>query len=420
MDPDTTDREGCPMHRLDPAGGSPHEANARWLAEGATARVLMPGDVPGAMVLGHAALKEFLCSPEVSKSPANFAELQRGHVPDGWPLSGIALGRSMLNADGAEHRRLRSAVGNTFTRGRIRALRPAVEALVDRLLEEMRDAAESSPEGIVDLRARFALPLPLEVICELLGVPVAVRARLNELSSSLINTDADPARVVAANQELMAMLGAIVAERAAQPEDDLITELVARGADPAQLSPEEVTATLRTLFVAGHETTMGLIMNAVRALCAHREALDLVRRGKAGWTAVVEETLRWDGPVSYFPLRYPTKDMDVAGVRIEAGTAVLAGYTAAGRDPAAYGPDADRFDVARDERVELLSFGYGPHYCPGAPLARLEAEVALSRLFERFPDLDMAVGEEELVYSRSFIGNNVVELPVRLGRDTAV
>ena len=246
-------------------------------------------------------------------------------------------------------------------------------------------------------------------------MPVEVRGRLHDLSSLLINTDIEPAQMLAASTEMMAMLSAIVADRTAQPQEDLISELVARAADPAVLNTEEVTATLKTLFVAGHETTMGLVMNAVRALCAHREALDLLKRGKATWPAVVEETLRWDGPVSYFPLRYPTKDMDVAGHCIEAGTAVLAGYSAAGRDPAAYGPDADRFDVTRDERVELLAFGYGPHYCPGAPLARLEAEIALSRLFERFPTWERPVGEEELVYSHSFVGNVVVELPVRLG-----
>jgi 2-hydroxy-5-methyl-1-naphthoate 7-hydroxylase len=415
MEPEVTAQEGCPRHRLDPLGGSPHETNARWLSEGATAEVLMPGDVPGALVLGHAALKEFLSSVHVSKDPANFTEYQRGRVPAGWPLSTFSMARNMLNADGTEHRRLRAAVGSTFTRGRIKALRPIIEDLVDRLLDEMQEAASTSPDGVVDLRALFAVPLPLEVICELLGVPVAVRGRLHELSSLLINTDIEPAQMLAASKEMMAMLSAIVADRTEQPQEDLISELVARAADPAVLSTEEVTATLKTLFVAGHETTMGLLMNAVRALCAHREALDLLKRGKATWPAVVEETLRWDGPVSYFPLRYPTKDMDVAGRCIEAGTAVLAGYSAAGRDPAAYGPDADRFDVTRDERVELLAFGYGPHYCPGAPLARLEAEIALSRLFERFPDLEMAVGEEELVYSHSFVGNVVVELPVRLG-----
>lgn len=417
MEPDATAQDGCPRHRLDPLGGSPHGHNARWLAEGATARVLMPGDVPGAIVLGHAALKDFLASPDVSKSPANFAEYQAGRVPDGWPLSGFALPPSMLTADGAEHRRLRSVIGSTFTRGRIKALKPTVEQLVDRLLDDMARAAEAAPDGVVDLRTQFALPLPLEVICELLGIPEAARARLHEIASTLINTDVEPARVIAASQEMIALFGAIVAARTEQPEQDLLSEMIARTEDPSQLSPDEVIANLRSLFVAGHETTMGLVMNAVRALCGHRDALDAVKQGKASWLAVIDETLRWDDPVSYFPLRYPTKDIDVAGQRIEAGTAVLAGYSAAGRDPAAYGPDAERFDVTREERVELLAFGYGPHYCPGAPLARMEAEVALARLFERFPDLDMAVREDELEYSHTFVGNIVVALPVRLGVD---
>ena len=416
MEPDVT-QDGCPRHRLDPRGGSPHANNARWLTDGAAAHVMMPGDVPGALVLGHAALKGFLASPDVSKDPANFAEYQHGRVPDGWPLAGFALNRSMLTADGTEHRRLRSAIGNTFTRGRINALRPAVEQLVDRLLDQMEQAASAAPDGVVDLRTQFALPLPLEVICELLGVPKAARARLHEISSVVVNTDVEPAEVIAATQEMLATLRGIVVDRTEQPQpqQDVISDLIARAADPALLSPDEVTGTLRSLFIAGHETTMALLMNAVRALSAHPEALDLVRHGKATWAAVVEETLRWDGPVSYFPLRYPTKDLDVAGLRIEAGTAVLAGYTAAGRDPAAYGPDADRFDVTRDERVELMAFGYGPHYCPGAPLARLEAEVALERLYARFPELDLAVGEDELEYSHTFVGNLVVALPVRLG-----
>ncbi|MEY9893464.1 cytochrome P450 [Catenulispora sp. MAP5-51] len=423
MEPDATATnaaatpDACPMHRLDPLGGSPHAQNARWLAQGPTLRVVMPGDVPGAMVLGHAALKEFLASPDVSKNPANFAEYQQGRVPDGWPLSGFTLPRSMLTSDAAEHRRLRAVIGNTFTRGRIKALRPAVEALVERLLEEMAQAASDSPDGVVDLRSHFAVPLPLEVICELLGIPAAERARLHEIATLMVDTDVEPARVIAASQEMIAILAAIVAERTRQPRQDLLSEMIARTEDPEQLSVEELTATLRSLFIAGHETTMGLVMNAVRALCTHREELEAVRQGKASWPAVIEETLRWDDPVSYFPMRYPMKDMDIAGHCIEAGTAVLAGYSAAGRDPAAYGPDADRFDVRREERVELLAFGYGPHYCPGAPLARMEAEIALARLFERFPELDVAVSEAELEFSHTFVGNVVVALPVRLGAD---
>ncbi len=167
------------------------------------------------------------------------------------------------------------------------------------------------------------------------------------------------------------------------------------------------------MLVAGHETTLNLISNAVRALCTHRDQLALVLDGKATWSDVVDETLRWDGPVSWFPFRYPTRDLALGGTVIPQGTPVLAGYTAAGRDEAFHGADADRFDVTRPGVARHLSFGQGVHYCVGAPLARLEATIALERLFTRFPDLDLAVPEAELPRQRSFIGNSVEALPVR-------
>ncbi|MYV38141.1 cytochrome P450, partial [Streptomyces sp. SID1328] len=137
----------------------------------------------------------------------------------------------------------------------------------------------------------------------------------------------------------------------------------------------------------------------------------------ASWADVVEETLRWDSPVSYFPFRYPIRDLDVDGTTIPAGTPVLAGYSAAGRDKAVHGEDAGRFDVTRPARadaVRSLSLGHGAHYCPGAPLSRLEATVALERLFARFPDLELAVPEADLPRHASFVGNSVRELPGRL------
>ncbi len=127
----------------------------------------------------------------------------------------------------------------------------------------------------------------------------------------------------------------------------------------------------------------------------------------------MDETLRWDGPISWFPFRYPTRDLTVGGTVIARGTPVLAGYTAAGRDGAAHGPDADRFDLTRPTAARHLSFGHGAHYCVGAPLARLEATTALEQLFTRFPDLDLATPEDELPRQRSFIGNSVQALPVR-------
>lgn len=219
-----------------------------------------------------------------------------------------------------------------------------------------------------------------------------------------------------ANREMAALLGAVAAARAERPGDDLTSALIAtRDEDGDRLSQEELIGTLLLMVVAGHETTLALIANAVRALCAHRDQLDLVTSGEAGWSDAVEETLRWDAPVSFFPFRYPVRDLTVDGTVIPQGTPVLAGYSAAGRDPAAHGPDADRFDVTRPRRpdaVRHLSLGHGAHFCLGAPLARMEATIALERLFTRFPHLDVA--GTDLPYRSSFVGNSVRALPVRL------
>ncbi|MFJ3334545.1 cytochrome P450 [Streptomyces sp. NPDC086766] len=401
---------------MDPSGGCPHPVNARLLARGAVAPVVLPGEIDGAVVLGHEALKEFLAHPEVAKDARHFTALHEGRIPEGWPLLTFATVRGMTTADGTDHRRLRSLVSQAFTVRRVAELRPRVEALTDRLLDGLARAAEADGQ-VADLRRHFAMPLPMGVIGELLGVGAEHRDRLHALSSQVVATDLGPEQVVAANRELLAVLGAIAAAKAEQPGDDLIGALVAaRDEDGGRLSHEELIGTLVLMIVAGHETTLNLITNAVRALCGHRDQLGLVRAGTASWADVVEETLRWDAPVSYFPFRYPVRDLTVGGTVVPRGTPVLAGYSAAGRDPAVHGPDADRFDVtrpARPDAVRHLSLGHGAHYCLGAPLARLEATVALERLFTRFPELDLAVPEPQLASHAGFVGNSVRTLPVR-------
>ncbi|MDF3301381.1 cytochrome P450 family protein [Streptomyces tropicalis] len=402
---------------MDPAGGCPHAVNARLRTRGAVAPVVLPGEVEGAVVLGHEALKDFLAHPDVAKDPRHFTALHEGRIAEGWPLRTFATVRGMTTADGADHRRLRSLVSRAFTTRRVAELRPDVEALTDRLLDGLEGAAAAG-RGVADLRRHFAMPLPMGVIGELLGVDAEYRDRLHHLSSRVVATDLGPEEVLAANRELPALLGTIAAAKAAHPGDDLIGALIAaREEDGDRLAPEELIGTLVLMIVAGHETTLNLITNAVRALCAHRDQLALVRDGRAGWADVVEETLRWDAPVSYFPFRYPVRDLTVGGAVVRRGTPVLAGYSAAGRDPAAHGPDADRFDVTRSARPEAarhLSLGHGAHYCLGAPLARLEATVALERLFARFPELDIAVPEHALAPHAGFVGNSVRDLPVRL------
>lgn len=404
-------------HRLDPAGGCPHAVNARLLARGAVASVELPGGIEGMAVLGHEALKEFLQHPGVAKNARHFTALREGRIPEGWPLLTFATVPGMTTADGDDHRRLRSLAAGAFAPRRVAELRSRVEELTESLLDDLARAAAAG-DGVADLRRHFALPLPMGVICELLGVDMEFRDRLHRLGSLVVATDTAPAEAVAANRELVALLGEIAAAKAALPGDDLTSALLAaRDEGGDRLGEQELIGTLLLMIIAGHETTLNLITNAVRALCAHPEQLGLVRSGRASWADVVEETLRWDAPVSYFPFRYPVRDLTVAGTLIPAGTPVLAGYSAAGRDPAAHGPDADRFDVTRSARpgaVRHLSLGHGAHYCLGAPLARLEATVALERLFTRFPSLRLAVPEADLGPHAGFVGNSVRGLPVRL------
>ncbi|WP_431780349.1 cytochrome P450 family protein [Streptomyces chumphonensis] len=403
-----------PPHRLDPAGGCPHAANARFLAEGAVTRVLLPDDVEGAIVLGHQELKEFLSHPDVAKNARHFTALENGEIPDGWPLRTFATVQSMTTADGADHRRLRSLVSRAFTARRVEALRPRVEELTARLLDDLERAAAQSEDGTADLRRNFAMPLPMGVICELLGVDAEQGEQLHALSNRVVSTSLKPADVVAANQELLQVLAQVAAARAADPGDDLTSALIAaREEDGDRLSEPELIGTLMLMVIAGHETTLNLITNAVRALSGHPEQLDAVRSGKADWGDVVEETMRWDSPVSYFPFRYPTRDLTLDGTVIPAGTPVLAGYSGAGRDPRTHGADADVFDVTRTQ-VRHLSFGHGAHFCIGAPLARMEASLALEALFTRFPQLTVAVDETEIPRRGSFVGNSVPVLPVRL------
>ncbi|WP_406327744.1 cytochrome P450 [Streptomyces sp. NBC_00203] len=405
-------------HRMDPAGGCPHADNARLLARGAVAPVVLPGEVEGMAVLGHDALKEFLAHPDVAKGARHFTALSEGRIAAGWPLLTFATVRGMTTADGEDHRRLRSLVSKAFTARRVEELRPWIEELTEGLLDGLHRAAEEAG-GVADLRRHFALPLPMGVIGELLGVDAEYRDRLHQLSNQVVATDIGPEQAVAANRELVAVLGAVATARTEEPGTDLTSALIAaRDEEGDRLSQEELIGTLVLMIIAGHETTLNLITNAVRALCGHRDQLDLVTKGEASWADVVEETLRWDAPVSYFPFRYPVRDLTLDGTVIPQGTPVLAGYAAAGRDRAAHGPDADRFDVTRPGRTGAarhLSLGHGAHYCLGAPLARLEATIALERLFTRFPDLELALPEAELSRHSSFVGNSVRALPVRLG-----
>jgi cytochrome P450 len=189
--------------------------------------------------------------------------------------------------------------------------------------------------------------------------------------------------------------------------------IAAREEDGSRLNDEELVGTLHLMLGAGSETVMNLLSHAILALLTHPEQREMVASGQVGWDAVVEETLRVESPIAQLPFRFAVEDVELGGVTIRKGEPVLLSFTGVGRDPAVHGETADVFDITR-ENTTHLSFGHGTHFCLGAPLARLEASIALPRLFDRFPDMRLAVRREELEPQGTFIMNGHRAVPVYL------
>ncbi|MEW9553252.1 cytochrome P450 [Nonomuraea sp. NPDC050783] len=377
---------------------------------GPIAPVMLPGGVPAWLVTGYDAISEVLAGDDVlySKDARHFAALHDGRVPADWPMRQIIEGEHLLLKDGADHRRLRGLVNRAFTPARVRALAPRVQGLADELL----DGLAADGDG-ADLVRRYTEPLPITVICELFGVPPGDRARIRAWTRVLLSHDATPRAAGEAGSALPAYLAGHVELRRRAPAQDLTTGLIrAQDEDGARLSDNEMRWILWSVIVAGHETTMHLIANAVVALCADRDQLDRVRE-RGDWAAAVEEALRSRNSVVNTVPRYPLRDVRIAGAEVAAGEAVVVAFGASGTDPSRYGPRAERFDVTRDP-LPHLGFGRGTHFCLGAPLARLEARIALSALFTRFPRLRLAVPEPELVHTPSIITEGPRVLPVLL------
>jgi len=407
-------RPDVPLLTLDPEGRDHHGEAARLRAAGPVVRVALPGDVTAFSVTRHDLVAALVTDPRVSKDWRNWNAIRRGEIADDWPLIGMVKVTNMVTADGDEHRRLRKLVSQTFTPRRVEDMRPGVERIVEDLLDALPSHADSS--GAVDLRRHLAYPLPMRVISDLFGVPDHERPLLREAVDKIFRSDLDPAEVAANQVAVYQLLARVVEVRRDSPGEDLTSALItAREADPDALSEDELVGTLLVMLSAGHETTLSLIVNAVRALLTHPEQRALAQGGDAStWSAVVEETLRWDAPIGNFPFRYPMEDIEIAGVAIPAGEAIMAPYSAVGRDVTHHGPDADRFDITRTQQRHL-AFGHGPHACLGAALARLEANIALPALFARYPELALAEDPDRLVPVPSMFSNSTGTLPVRLG-----
>ena len=302
---------------------------------------------------------------------------------------GFPLGETptVLNSDPPAHGRLRGLVNRAFAPRRVEDLRPRIEEIAGDLL------ADARPGAPFDVATDFAQPLPIVVIAELLGVPASDRARLKAWSAAIAAaTDPlAPAPVLdgarRATAELVAYVGAVADERRARPADDLISALIEAEEDGRRLSRDELLAFSILLLLAGHETTTNLIANGTLALAEHPGEASRLRGDRSLLPSAVEELLRYDGPVQGV-VRFAAADAEAGGRRIEAGSTLLLLVGAANRDPEQF-PGPDALDIGREPNRHL-GFGRGVHFCLGAPLARLEAEIAFGRLLDRFGELRLA------------------------------
>ena len=377
---------------------------ARLRESGPVAEAWMPHYGRVWVVTGYAEVRAALTDPRLAKDVGRWPGGRRTR-----PSLATGVEAHMLHRDPPDHTRLRHLAQKAFTPRRA-ALRPRAQAIAAGLLHELDERAGGD---VVDLLAWYARPLPIAVICELLGVPAADREWLRDT----VYAYDDAAQHERVERDLAAYFTGLIAAKQAEPGDDLVSALVLARDDEADrasdgLSPGELLAMVYLLVMAGFDTTVNLIASGTLALLTHPGELERLRADPALAPAAVEELLRFTSPVNHANDRFTTEEVTIGGVTIPAGQWVFIAISSADRDPSQY-PAPDRLDLGRDTSGHV-AFGHGVHHCLGAPLARMEAEVALGALLPRFPGLSLAVPPEELRWRPVSLMNGLESLPVRL------
>ena len=318
-----------------------------------------------------------------------------------------AINQNMLFSDPPDHLRLRALVNQAFTSRRVERMAGQVQVAADDLLDQVRDQGEQ------DLIAVYAFPLPVIVICDMLGIPAVDRDEVSDWSQAIISPGRHHLTFSARRRRVRAFVDYVrqlLAERRQTPGDDLITALVQADQAGDRLSEEELSSMVALLLVTGHETTVNLIGNGLLALLQHPDQLALIKQDPALLENAIEELLRYDGPVETSTTRWARDDVKFRGHLIRRGDVVRVVLTSANRD-AAHFDEPDRLDVTRDANRHL-AFGHGIHYCLGAPLARLEGRIALETLFRRLPNLRLSIPANQLQWRSGVLFRGLERLPV--------
>jgi cytochrome P450 len=401
----------APSDKIDSGGGKCMYAQlAKFREQAPAVAVELPEGVVVWSITRGDIVKFLLLHPGVSRNLKNNVPMyEPGEVA--W-LSPWVDVESMSTAEGREHQRLRKLVAPALTPKRIDAMRPALEAIAEKLLDELAVNAGDEP---IDLHRLFSQQLPTRMICDLFGVPDELRPEVLRILRVVLDTDNVPeeesARVFT---DMNIVMRTMIAGKRANPTDDLTSFLLNARIDGEEpLSEQELVDMLLLLIGGGSQTTVSLIDHTVRELLARPDQLAIIRENPARITDAVEESLRAHCPVGHLPMRWAKEDIDLGeGVVIKKYDAIMISYLAHGRDPNVH-ENPEVFDIDRENK-DHIAFGAGAHFCPGARLARLEAAVAVPALFNRYPNLALAVAPDEVEPLKSFMANDVASLPVLL------
>jgi cytochrome P450 len=385
---------------------NPYPYYARWRTESPVRSVKLPDKRTAWLVTRYEDVAAVLKDERFGKD--RFKTPERTAKQPWMPKAFLPLAHNMLDQDPPDHTRLRALVQKAFTPRLVEGMRQRVQSLTDELL----DVAERGG-GHMDLIRDYALPLPSTIIAEMLGVPAADRHRFHRWSNAMVTSDASKLSLFRAMPGVLAFLRyvrSLINKRRVQPTDDLAGTLARAEEAGDHLTEDELLAMIVLLLIAGHETTVNLIGNGTLALLAHPEQMQRLRDDPELIQPAVEELLRYDGPLAMATERFAREDVTVAGVAVPRDGLVFAVLASANRDERQF-ENPDVLDITR-ENNKHLAFGLGVHYCLGAPLARLEGQIAINTLLRRARDFRLAVPREKLRWRRGLVLRSLEALPV--------